>query len=315
MVGYIIKRVLSIIPIVFLISFLVFLITYLTPGDPVETILGDAASEKDEQMVRAEYGLNKPFITQYFLWLKQIMHGNFGQSITMHIPVENVLFKSIINTFILATGSLIICLVVGISIGFFAGLRQKSWFDRVSIFLVQVAANIPSFWIGLVLMWVFSVKLGWLPSSGMYDMRNEGSFLSLLEHLVLPATAASLVSLTVIAKMTRSNVVDVMNADYIKTFRSRGIPKSAIIRKHLFRNVLSPIVSVTGLQVGMLFTGALFVETVFNWPGVGTLLYNAITAQDTPIIQGGILFVSVIFVVVNLITDIIIDLLNPRLRQ
>lgn len=315
MFSYAVKRIISIVPILLSVSFLVFLIVYLIPGDPAVKILGQAATPENVAALRNELGLDKPFIVQYGLWLLNMITGDMGTSISMRIPVKDVLVPKMVNTLILTAGSLVICVFGGVLIGFLAGLKQNSWFDRVSMFFAQFGANIPVFWLAIVLMWFFSLKLRWFPSSGMYDLRNEGSFISLLEHLILPSLATASVSLAVISRMTRSNVIEVLQKDFIKTFRANGIPEWKIISKHVLRNILPSLINITGLQVGYLLGGALFVEVVFSWPGIGSQLYTSITAQDIPMVQAGVLFVALSFVIVNLITDLIVAMLNPKLKH
>lgn len=313
--GYLVRRIISVIPILIGVSFLVFSIVHLIPGDPAVKVLGQAATEEAVAKLRSDLGLDKPFLIQYGIWLLSVFQGDFGTSIAMRIPVSDVLMPKLINTLILTAGSLVICIIGGILIGLMAGLKQYSWFDRVSMFMAQLGANIPVFWLAIMLMWIFSLKLGWLPSSGMYDLRNEGALMSLFVHLILPSIAAATVSLAVIARLTRSSIIDVLHADYIKTFRANGLPEWKIITKHAFRNILSPLINMTGMQVGYLLGGALFVEVVFSWPGIGSQLYSSITGQDIPMVQAGVLFIATSFVLVNLLNDLIIALLNPRLRN
>lgn len=315
MLSYAIKRILAIIPILLGVSFLVFSIVYLIPGDPAVKILGQAASKEAVTELRANLGLDKPFLIQYGIWLGNMLTGNLGTSITMRIPVESVLIPKLINTIILTVGSLIVCVIGGVLIGLLAGLKPYSRFDRILMFFAQFGANVPAFWLAIVLVWIFSIKLGWLPAFGMYDMRTDGSILSRLQHLILPSIAAATVSLAVIARLTRSSLIDAFNSDYIKTFRAYGISEKKIIFKHAFRNILSPIINMTGLQVGALIGGALFVEVVFSWPGLGSQLYASITGQDLPMVQAGVLFIATCFVLVNLINDLLVAFLNPRLKH
>jgi len=315
MLTYAIKRILAIIPILLGVSFLVFSIVYLIPGDPAVKILGQAATDEAVAALREELGLEKPFFVQYGIWLGDILTGNLGTSITMRIPVESVLIPKLINTLILTAGSLAVCIIFGVLIGLLAGLKPYSWFDRISMFFAQFGANVPVFWLAIVLMWILSIQLGWLPAFGMYDMRTEGSVLSTLQHLILPSIAAASVSLAVIARLTRSSLIDAFNSDYVKTFRAYGISERKIIFKHAFRNILSPIINMTGLQIGSLIGGALFVEVVFSWPGLGSQIYTSITGQDLPMIQAGVLFIAACFVIVNLINDLLVAFLNPRLKH
>ncbi|OLO42466.1 glutathione ABC transporter permease GsiC [Alkalihalophilus pseudofirmus] len=312
---YLLKRILSIIPILLGVSFLVFLMVYLIPGDPARIILGQAATESAILELRAELGLDQPFLVQYGIWLLSVLQGDLGTSIAMRIPVADFLLPKLLNTLILTAGALLICLVGGVLIGLLAALKKYTFFDRFIMFIAQFGANTPVFWLAIVIMWFFSIKLGWLPSSGMYNMRTGPSFSGLLQHLILPAFATATVSLAVIARLTRSSIIEVLNTDYIKTFRANGIPESKIISKHVFRNILSPLLNMSGLQIGYLLGGALFVEVVFSWPGIGSQLYTSINAQDIPMIQAGVLFIAISFVVLNLINDLIVTSLNPRLKS
>ncbi|WP_026695624.1 ABC transporter permease [Peribacillus kribbensis] len=315
MLSYAIKRILAIIPILMGVSFLVFSIVYLIPGDPAVKILGQAATDEAVAELRKDLGLDKPFFIQYGIWLANMLKGDLGTSITMRVSVDSVLIPKLINTLILTGGSLAVCLIGGLLIGLLAGLKPYSWFDRISMFFAQFGANVPVFWLAIVLMWIFSIKLGWLPAFGMYDMRTEGSTWSILQHLILPSIAAASVSLAVMARLTRSSLIDAFNSDYVKTFRAYGISEKNIVFKHAFRNILSPILNMTGLQVGSLMGGALFVEVVFSWPGLGSQLYSSITGQDLPMVQAGVLFIAISFVLVNLINDLLVASLNPRLRH
>lgn len=311
---YTLKRIAMMIPILFGVTFLVFLMVYLIPGDPAVKILGLAANEENVQELRAELGLDQPFLVQYGTWLWKLAHGDLGTSISMRVPVADVLIPKLINTLILTAGSLLVCIVGGILIGFLAGIKQNSWFDKISMFFAQFGANVPVFWLAIVLMWIFSLKLGWLPSSGMYDLRNEGSLSSMLQHLILPSIATASVSLAVISRLTRSRMIDVLSMDFIKTFRANGLPERVINVQHAFRNTLPSVVNMIGLQIGYLLGGSLFVEVVFSWPGIGSQLYTSITAQDIPMVQGGVLFIALSFVIINLVVDLMAAALNPKLR-
>lgn len=315
MLSYTIKRLLSIVPIVLGVSLLVFLTLYLMPGDPAVNLLGPAATEERLVEIRKELGLEEPFLTQYGIWLTNLVKGDMGTSISMRMPVTDIVFSKFANTLILAAGSLIICFFGGVLIGILAGLRQYSWFDRASMFLAQFGANVPVFWLAIVLMWIFALQLGLLPSSGMYDLRGERNLFSLIEHLVLPAVATATVSLSVIARSTRGRIIAVLHSDFIKTFRAIGIPEWLIIIKHVLRNILSSLINITGLQAGYLLGGAIFVEVVFSWPGLGSQLYDSIVSKDIPVIQGGVLLISFSFVLINMISDLAVAFLNPKLRN
>ncbi|MFF2482961.1 ABC transporter permease [Paenibacillus sp. NPDC058071] len=311
---YIGKRMLAVVPVLLFVTFTVFLAVHYSPGNPVDMILGNAATPEAVANLSREMGLDKPLLVQYVNWLADLGQGNFGNSYIHKTPVYDVLMDKFKNTVILAAGGLVLTCLFGILIGVAAGLKPSSWLDRIIMFTTTVGSNLPTFWLGIVLAALFSVKLGWLPSSGMYDLRGDKTFASLLEHMLLPSIAIAVSSLAVVARLIRASVIEVMNADFIQTLRSHGLPFRRIVGKHLLRNILAPVVNITGLEVGYLLGGVLFVETVFSWPGLGTLLYNGIMGHDIPFIQAGVVLIAVIYVFVNLLADIIVSLLNPRLR-
>lgn len=315
MLGYAIKRLILVIPTLLGVTFLVFMTVHLIPGDPAVALLGTMATAERVAQLRAELGLDEPLIVQYLIWLGNLLQGDMGYSISMRgMPVADVILSKYVYTLILTAGALFVCVVGGVTIGTLAGLRQYSWFDKTSMFIAQFGANVPVFWLAIVLMWIFALELRWLPSSGMYSLREGPSFGSILQHLILPAIATATVSLAIIARTTRSNLIDCLNAEFIRTFRAEGIPEWLILGKHVLRNILSSLVNIIGLQAGYLLGGAIFVEVVFNWPGLGSQLYNAIVTQDVPMIQAGVLMIAVTFVLINLVTDLAVAALNPKLR-
>ena len=315
MLSYALKRLALVIPTLVGVTFLVFLTVHLIPGDPAVALLGTMATKERLAQLRAELGLDEPLLVQYMIWLENLLHGDMGKSVSMRgLPVAEIVLEKYLNTLILTAGALFVCFVGGVTVGTLAGLRQYSWFDKTSMFLAQFGANVPVFWLAIVLMWIFALELDWLPSSGMYSLRTGPTLGSILQHLILPAIATATVSLAIIARTTRSNIIDCMNAEFIRTFRAEGIPEWLIVAKHVFRNILSSLVNITGLQAGYLLGGAIFIEVVFNWPGLGSQLYKAIVTQDIPVIQGGVLMIAVTFVLINLLTDLIVAALNPRLR-
>lgn len=315
MLPYALKRLALIIPTLLGVTFLVFLTVHLIPGDPAVALLGTMATEDRIAQLRAELGLDEPLLVQYVIWLEGLFQGDMGRSISMRgMPVADIVLEKYVNTLILTAGALFICFFGGVAIGTLAGLLQYSWFDKTSMFLAQFGANVPVFWLAIVLMWIFALELEWLPSSGMYSLRTGPTVGSVIQHLILPAIATATVSLAIIARSTRSNIIDCMNAEFIRTFRAEGLPEWLIIGKHVFRNILSSLVNITGLQAGYLLGGAIFIEVVFSWPGLGSQLYKAIVTQDVPVIQGGVLLIAITFVLINLVTDLIVATLNPRLR-
>lgn len=313
---YALKRLALLVPTLIAVTFLVFLTVHLIPGDPAIALLGTMATEERIVQLREELGLNEPLIVQYKIWLQNLLQGDLGQSISMRgMPVSEIVLEKYVNTLILTAGALIVCSLGGIVIGTMAGLHQYSWFDKTSMFLAQFGANVPVFWLAIVLMWIFALELQWLPSSGMYNLRTGPTFFGIVQHLVLPAIATATVSLAIIARSTRNSIIDCMNSEFIRTFRAQGLPEWLIIGKHVFRNIMSSLVNITGLQAGYILGGAIFIEVVFSWPGLGSQLYRAIVTQDVPVIQGGVLMIAVTFVLINLVTDLVVASLNPKLSS
>jgi len=297
------------------VSLIVFLLLQLVPGDPARTILGAGATQESVAAVRAELGLDKPLPVQFLEYLQGLVTGDLGRSLTVNQDVATMLLPRFENTLILTGAALLLCLVVGIPLGILAARFQYGLFDRVAMFVTLAGASVPVYWFGLVLIGVFALSLDLLPTSGMYNTRNPGGFPDMLEHLVLPAVAAALVPLAVIARMTRSVFVDVLQQDYIRTLRASGLSETAILWRHGLRNALPPIVNVVGLQIGYLLGGVIFVEVVFGWPGLGQQLYTSITQRDLPVVQAGTLFVALAFVLVNLVADLAVGVLDPRSRR
>lgn len=308
-------RVLMVIPLLLVISILVFLITKLGPGDPIQDAFGNQLSPEAIQTIRDFYRLDDPLFVQYFAWFGSLFTDGGGSSIVLKVPVLEILLPAFGNTLILAAGAILICVVLGVAIGFFSGIRHGTISDRATMVFMQVGSNLPVYWFGLILIWFFAVQLRWLPAAGMYDLRGDKDFGDLLRHLILPALATALISMLIMARFTRSATITSKNSDYIKTFRSQGFSRRRLYGKHVGRNILPPIVNTTGLEIGTLLTGVVFVESIFSWPGIGSQLTNAVSGNDYPLIQSGILLVALCFVFVNLITDVTLDLLNPRLRH
>ncbi|GGL19512.1 ABC transporter permease [Nocardia jinanensis] len=306
-------RVLNVTPILFLVSILAFLLGVLTPGDPVEAQFASRFTPEQLDELRATYGLDRPLWEQYFVWLKNLVADGGGLSLTLGTPVFDMLVPPFLNTLILTVAGAFVCVVFGTLIGAVAGIFHGTWIDRAVMLLAQIGSNLSVYWFGLVLISVFSLQLGWLPVGGMQS-RGGGGFGDLLEHLVLPAVSAALISMLVLARFVRIGVIREAATDYVRTFRSQGVPLRTVYRRNIFRNIAPSIVNVTGLEIGTLITGVFFVEIVFNWPGIGTQLVNAVNGKDYPVIQGGIVLVALCYLLVNLITDVIVDALDPRLR-
>ncbi|MER6809511.1 ABC transporter permease [Spirillospora sp. NPDC000708] len=308
-------RLVNVVPLLFVISLLVFFISQAGPADPVRGALSQKMSPAQIERIRQAYGLDRPAWAQYLSWLKDMVAHGGGVSLSLRSPVSGIVFPAFRNTLLLVAGATLLTVVLGVAIGFVAGIRHGRLADRVTMLFVQVGSNLPIYWLGLIIIYLTAVERRWLPAGGMHDLRGDGGFGDLLLHLVAPAFAASLVSTLIIARFVRAAVIESERSDYVRTYRSQGFGRAAILGKHVGRNVLPPIVNITGLTVGSVITGVVFVETIFSWPGIGSVLLNAIAASDYPVIQSGVLLVAVTFVLVNLATDVALDLLNPRLRH
>ncbi|ENC9861995.1 ABC transporter permease [Klebsiella variicola] len=312
MIRIVLLRLAQAVPLLFLISLLVFLIAKLVPGDPIANALAGQLSSEAIEQIRHVYGLDKPAAVQYLLWLKNLFSGDWGTSLTLRAPVIEVLSSAFANTAILTGAAVLLCLIPGVAVGVTCGLLQGTRRDRLVMLLVQLGHNIPIFWLAVFFIWLFAVKLRWFPVSGMYDMRGDRGLGDLLHHLFLPALSTALISMLILARQVRHSVIDIMNADYIRTYRALGYPTVLLLWRHLGRNLLAPIVSITGLQIGYLLSGVIFIEKIFAWPGIGTQLYNAAAGQDYPTIQTGVMLIAVCFLAVNLLSDILQDWLDPR---
>jgi peptide/nickel transport system permease protein len=312
--GYIARRMLGVIPVLLGVSLVVFLAMQLVPGDIAKALLGPLATPETVEEFRRYLGLDQPVLVQYWKWLTRAVQGDFGRSFSSNMPVTDLLADRLRNSGILLLGSLIIAIPLGIAIGLMSAIRRDTRFDRWSMGLTLVLANIPTFVFGLGLILIFSVNLRWFPVQGMYDLRGEGGRFDLLRHLVLPALTTAIPPAAIIARMVRSTMLDTLNQEYIKSARANGLPESTVTMKYALRNALPPIITISGLQVGFLLGGAVFTEYVFAWPGVGDALYKGVLSRDLTVVQGAVLVVAVWFVLVNLLVDIVNHALDPRSR-
>ncbi|MCU1572565.1 MAG: glutathione transporter permease [Micrococcaceae bacterium] len=312
MIKLLAKRSSSAILVLLGVTIIVFFLVQLVPGDPARAILGNGATDQAVQSLRQQLGLNDPLVAQYMHYLGGLLTGDLGNSVNLGKPVADVIVPRLGNTLILTVAALVISVGLGVPLGLIAARYQYSIFDRLAMALSLAGASLPVYWAALAAIAVFSLALNWFPTGGMYNARMPGGTPDLLNHLILPATIAALVPLAVIARLTRSVVIDTLNQDYIRVLRASGVSEKSILWKHAGRNVLPPVVGIVGLQVGYLLGGVIFVEVVFHWPGLGQQLYTSITAHDLPIIQAGILFIALMFVVINLLTDLAVAFLDPR---
>jgi peptide/nickel transport system permease protein len=304
------QRLLLLVPILLAVSVVVFVMMRVLPGDAAMAF----AVENPAQLakLRQEMGLDKPIYVQYGIWLWRMLHGDMGRSIQLRKPVIDVLLPQFVNTLILAAGSFLLAVVVGWAVGILSATKQYSLADRLTMLVTLFGVSMPAFWLGLVLMWLFAYKLRWLPAAGMYSIRGEKTLWELLTHLVLPAVTTAAVPAAVIARITRSSMLETIRQDYIRTIRAKGLPERAVIFKHALKNAFPPILNVTGLQLGFLLGGAIFTEVIFSWPGIGWQLYSSIAARDYPMVQGFVLLTSCCFVLVNFVIDVLITYVDPR---
>lgn len=297
------------------VSVLVFVVARLTPGDPARVMLGPRATEEEIDRLRRVYGLDQPVYVQYALWLGRVVQGDLGESIQLRRPVLREVAERFRGTLILAGAAMLVSFGLGILVGIVAALRANTPADRLLMVVALLGISVPPFWIGLILIIVFSLGLGWLPGAGMYSPTGGGDLGDLLAHLVLPALALAAVPLAVIARLTRANMLEVIGELYVRTARAKGLPERTVVLRHIFRNTLVGTVTILGLQAGWLLAGTVYIETVFSWPGIGSMLVNAILQRDYPLVQGGVLLVASIYVLINLVTDLLYVWLDPRLSH
>jgi len=304
MLQLIIRRLIFLIPIIIGVTFISFSILRLTPGDPAQVLLGENATEEDLQAIREKFGLDKPFFVQYAIYIANVFRGDLGVSIRTQRTVLTEVLARYPATLELAGTAVIIASLIGLIAGIVAASNQNSVFDYGSMVVSLFGISMPIFWLGLMLMLIFSVILGWLPAVG------RGS----LAHLVLPAVSLGANSAAIIARMTRSSMLEVIRQDYIQTARAKGLTERVVLYKHAVRNALIPVITVMGIQFGYLLSGSVLTETVFAWPGVGRLMIQSIYMRDYPVVQGAILLVAVNFTLVNLFVDVLYGYINPKIR-
>ena len=304
MYQYIIRRLVLTIPVVLGVSIIVFSIIRLLPGDPARAVAGVNATPEYIEQVREEYGLNDPIHVQYWNFLTNLLRGDLGTSTFSSRPVTTEIRERFPRTLLLASISLVLATVIGVSAGIVSATRRNSIFDNASMFVALVGVAAPVFWMALMLQLLFSVQLRWLPATGMGG----------IEHLILPSITLGMASAALMARITRSSVLDVLRQDFITTARAKGVSERMVIYKHALKNALIPVVTVLGLQFGILLGGAVLTETVFAWPGVGRLLVDAILRRDYPVVQGTVMLLAFLFVVINLVVDIVYAFLDPRIH-
>lgn len=310
LVKTILKRVLQTIPVLFVVLTLTFVLTRMIPGDPAAQMLGPQASPDAIATMREQMGLDKPMLQQYVNYLLGVLQGDFGYSYSYSGPVMPVILSRLPATLSITLTGLLIAVVIGIPIGVVSAIRQNTAFDYIFMALALVGVSMPIFWLGLMLVLKFSVELGWLPAIGMGNPANGIG--DVVSHMVLPCACLATIPAATFARITRSSMLETIGSDYIKSLRARGISEGKVIWKHALKNALPPIVTVLGLQLATAFAGAILTETIFTWPGLGTLVVNAVNSRDYALIQGIVLFSAVVFVFVNLAVDVVYMLINPK---
>ncbi|MDP5272977.1 ABC transporter permease [Chengkuizengella axinellae] len=332
MFSYTIRRLLMLIPVLFGMTFIVFFMIRAIPGDPAQVILGQLATEEAINNLRAELGLDQPWFTQYFEYLKQLLTLDLGESLRTRTAVSEEIWPYMAATFELSFVALLIAVVVGVNAGIISAWFQKSWFDYTAMVVALVGVSMPIFWLGLMEQWIFSVQLDWLPPSKRENVKNPvetithfylidsliqgrmDQFVDVVKHLIMPGIALATIPMAIIARITRSSMLEVLRSDYIRTARAKGQKMFWVVYKHSLKNAVIPVLTVIGLQTGLLLGGAILTETIFSWPGIGRYIYNAIEYRDYPVIQSGILIVATIFVLINLIVDLLYAFIDPRIK-
>ena len=311
---YLAGRLLLLVPVLVGVSIVIFLVLHLSPGDPAEIMLGSQATREDLARLRADMGLTEPLPVQYVHWLRHVLRGDLGRSLWMKRPVLPEVLGRLQATLLLTATALMLSTVGGVALGVASARWPRSLLDRLSAVASLFGASMPSFWLGIVLMVIFALRLGWLPASGMFAPYGGGGPLDLALHLVLPALTLAAASVTIIARLTRSTMLDTLGQDYVRTARAKGVGEGGVVLRHGLKNALIPIVTVVGVQAGYLLGGAVLTETVFAWPGVGMLMVQGILARDFPFVQGCVLVVALAFALINLGVDLLYAWLDPRIR-
>ncbi|MCF2945568.1 ABC transporter permease [Paenibacillus tarimensis] len=332
MLNYTIRRLLMLVPVLLGMTIIVFLIIHAIPGDPAEVILGEKASEESKQALRQELKLDQPLYVQYGDFLQNLVSGNLGTSIRTKEAISEEIMPYLAATLELTIVSMVFAVFVGVNAGIISAWKQNSWFDYISMLIALIGVSMPVFWLGLMEQWIFSLKLQWLPSIGRMNPRDPietvtnlytidamlagrwDQLWTAVKHLILPGIALGTIPMAIIARMTRSSMLEVLRSDYIRTARSKGMSQFLVIYKHALRNAFIPVLTVIGLQTGMLLGGAVLTETIFAWPGIGRYIFDAIGSRDYPVIQTGILVIAFLFVMINLLVDLLYHAVDPRIR-
>lgn len=332
MLAYIGRRLLMLIPVLLGMTIITFSIVHLIPGNPAKVILGETATEQSIKSLEESMGLNEPYLVQYTRYLGDLVQGDLGTSLRTKADISNEIWPYIAATFELTLFAMLFAIVIGVNAGIISAWKQNSWFDFLAMLFALIGISMPVFWLALMEQWVFAQELGWLPANSRQNPRDPIATithlyvldslihldfqrtLTILKHLVLPSIALGTIPMAIIARMTRSSMLEVMKSDYIRTVRAKGSGQFLVVYKHALKNAIIPVITVIGLQTGVLLGGAILTETIFSWPGIGRYVYEAISFRDYPVIQSGILVIAFLFVIINLIVDILYKKIDPRIN-
>ncbi len=312
MLSYLTGRLLALIPVLLVVAVVIFLLTRLTPGDPARVLAGEDATPEQVQMIRRDMGLEGPLPAQFALWVSRAVRGDLGRSLFNRLPVGRIIGQHVGPTLMLSAMAVTVSLCIGLPLGVISGVYRNSWWDQAGLALAMLGAAVPTFWLGLSLIVVFAVNLGWLPSSGFRSL-TEGLWRS-LAYLALPSLTLGVPSSALIIRFVRSSILDVIATDYVRTARAKGLGERLVIFRHALRNALVPILTVVGLTFAALMGGAVVTETVFAIPGMGQLVVSSVLRRDYPVIQGVTLVVATSYVLINLIVDLLYFLVDPRVK-
>jgi peptide/nickel transport system permease protein len=312
MLGYVVRRLLRSVPVLFGVSLVSFFLMQIVPGDPATIIAGLGASQQEIDRVRAELGLDRPMLIQLGSWYRGIARGDLGDSVLLGRSVTRSILERLPVTLSLSGYALVLTLAVGLTTGVFAALRPNTWLDQALMTIALVGVSLPSFWLGLMLIVLFAVQLDWLPSGGYVPLSE--SLGGWLRSTTLPAISLALLQIGLLARITRSTMLEELGQDYVRTARTKGLPARAVVGKHAFKNVMIPVVTVVGIVFSLLLSGSVVIETVYSLPGVGRLLASAVLRRDYPVIQGGLLIVAAGLMLLNLLVDVLYAYLDPRVR-
>ncbi|PLR66626.1 MULTISPECIES: ABC transporter permease [Bacillaceae] len=332
MVSYTVRRIGLLIPVLIGMTLVVFSIIRAIPGNPAQVILGQRATQEAIEKLTHQLGLDQPWYIQYFDYVGGLLTGDLGQSIRTGAQISQEMIPYLAATMELTMFAMIIAIVVGINAGIISAWFRNSWFDYLAMVIALIGVSMPIFWLGLMEQYVFSIQLGWLPTTGREEIRNPvdsitnlylldtllqgrfDQFTEVLKHIILPGVALATIPMAIIARITRSTMIEAMESDFIRTARAKGLHMFWVVYKHALKNAIIPILTIIGLQTGLLLGGAILTETIFGWPGMGRYIFDAISSRDYPVIQSGILIIATIFVFINLIVDILYAAIDPRIK-